>query len=571
MDIRYTLELLRPLEATITRRQLEVGCYRIGRDQDCEIQCPVRGLSRRHAELEILSSGGLIIRDLDSTNGTRVNGRPIDEVAVSGDCVLDLGPIMLRLREHDHALAGLAHATGLAVADAAPASTLPNDRTQALSLVSSLRESLWFALAGSDPAVPAGLSRVLAAWLEPLQARGLRLLGTQGEVLAAAGDQALNWQTLADRSHARLDIDAASPMATAPLQRLDCLIDWLPEFNPGVPPPEPPNEPFPGVATTDHGLRRQLSALARVASSKVSILLLGETGVGKDLLAQWLHRCSPRRNHPFIAINCAALPQDLLEAELFGVEEGAATGVSARPGVFERAHLGTLFLDELGDMSLDTQVRLLRALEDGQIHRIGGKQLRQVDIRLISATNLNLEDAMADKRFRLDLYHRVAGFEAVIPPLRDRPGDIAALVIHFFTTALAESGLRSPGITQAALLALRQWPWPGNVRELKQIVQGAVAMLQHGEALDLNHLPARIARQKLDPRQPGGADHASTRLADALAEAERQFLLSAIEASANHEQAWQRLGIGKTSFYKKIKQHGIDRPRLGDRSMPDDY
>ena len=564
MEIRYSLEVIRPLDATLSRRQLDVGRHRIGRGEDCEVQCPVRGLSRHHVELDIQSSGGLVIRDLGSTNGTRVNGKPVECVAVSGDCALDLGSVVIRLREHDRALSGLAHETGLTSKSAGATGPIVDERTQALSLASSLREALWNAIKPPDPTLASAMSSILTNWLEPLQARGLRLLGSEGRVIAAAGVPGRQWFALASNTRLRLEIHGADSATVAFGPILEPLLEWLPVAVAGPAPNPRPAEPFPGVATADPRLRRQLAALERVAASRVSILLLGETGVGKDLLAQWLHRSSPRRDEPFIAINCAALPQDLLEAELFGVEEGAATGVAARPGVFERAHGGTLFLDELGDMSLETQVRLLRALEDGKIHRVGGKQLRQVDIRLISATNLSLEQAIADKQFRLDLYHRVAGFETVIPPLRDRPGDIAPLVIHFFSAALAESGLHSPGITQAALLALQQWPWPGNVRELKQIIQGAVAMLQHGEALDLTHLPARIAGQKLDPRQPTRLDPASTRLADALADAERQILLATIEGCDSHEQAWQRLGIGKTSFYKKIKHYGIDRSRCDD-------
>lgn len=562
VQIRYSIELIRPLDAALSRRQLELGRYTIGRNPDCEIQCLVRGLSRRHVELEVLSGGGVVIRDLNSTNGTRVNGHRIDQAAVSGDCVIDLGSVVLRLREHDAALAGLAHATGLIEPESRPAPPASVDRTQALSLTMSLREGMWASLGFSDQQRRAAISRMFSAWLEPLQASGLRLLDAAGKVVAAAGEQDLEWRPLAERAPHRLEVDAASPAGHQPQPALNGFLQWLPDFNPGVAPAEAEVARFPGVATTDHNFQRQMAALARVARSKVSILLLGETGVGKDLLAQWLHRCSPRGDQAFVAINCAALPQDLLEAELFGVEEGAATGVAARPGVFERAHGGTLFLDELGDMSLDTQVRLLRALEDGQIHRVGGKRLRQVDIRLIGATNLSLDEAIAEKRFRLDLYHRVAGFETRIPPLRARRGDIAPLVIHFFTEALQDSGLKSPGITQAALQTLQQWSWPGNVRELRQCVQGAVAMLQHGEALDRLHLPPRLNERPASSESfdTGAADGS---LAAALANAERRIMLHAIAASDGPEQAWTRLEIGKTSFYKKIKQHGIDPPRFG--------
>jgi len=320
-----------------------------------------------------------------------------------------------------------------------------------------------------------------------------------------------------------------------------------------------PIESFPGVWPADPELQRQFVALARVAGSAVSILLLGETGTGKDLLAKWIHACSPRSDGPFIAINCAALPQDLLEAELFGIEAGAATGVSARPGVFERAHGGTLFLDELGEMPADTQVRLLRVLEDGSLYRIGGSELRPVDIRLVSATTRDLAAAIDERAFRLDPFHRLAAFETRVPALRERPDDIAGLAIHFFNAALAANGQRSPGMTRQALMALQQWHWPGNIRELKQAVDSATALLHPGEALDQSHLPQRLSGLTLDPRSLTRSEEEPHTLADAVAAAEARAIRAALRASDGvPETAWTMLGIGKTTFYKKLKELEID-------------
>ena len=240
-------------------------------------------------------------------------------------------------------------------------------------------------------------------------------------------------------------------------------------------------------------------------------------------------------------------------AELFGVERGAATGVEARPGLFEQAHGGSLFLDEVGDTAAETQVRLLRALEDGRLVRVGGRKPVVVDVRVIAATNRDLDAEVAAGRFRLDLYHRLAGHTARIPPLRERPEDIAPLALHFFRQALAGSGRRSAGITAAALLALQQWRWPGNVRELRQAIERAAILLDDGGALDREHLP-----QALRGGPPPGVD--ALLLDTALARAEREALILALTvAGGEHERAWALLGIGKTSFYKKLREHGLGR------------
>lgn len=557
--IRYSLELLEPLDAPLSRRQLDVGRYRIGRGARCEVRIEVGGVSREHSEVEVLESGGAVVRDLRSTNGTRVDGRPIEAVALAGDFVLDLGAVRLRFREHADALSELAFETGLEVASVAGGTPARGgeEGTQHRSLAGSLRDALWSALPAARPALPEALSRVLAAWLVPLEASALRLRDGEGLVVAAAGDQNVVFQDVATHQRWRLEADAATA-ARVPLADLAShLLVWLPAEASSSERRLLPACAFPGVETTHLGLRRQMQALKRVALSRVSVLLLGETGVGKDVFARWLHACSPRADGPFVAINCAALPRDLLEAELFGIEKGAATGVEARPGVFERASGGSLFLDELGDMPLETQVRLLRALEEGRIHRVGGKRLVEVDVRLIGATHCDLAEAIAEKRFRLDLYHRLAGFEATIPALRQRREDIAPLAIHFFTRALAENGLASPGITAAALRALDQWDWPGNVRELRQAVESATATLQSGEALDRVHLPSRIAGQVLSAVPVEGSGEAQT-LAEAVAKAEKMALQVALAATeGSPEQSWQRLGIGKTTFYKKLKEHGL--------------
>ena len=558
--IRYSLELLEPLDATLSRRQLDVGRWRIGRGKECEVQLDARGVSREHLEMEVLADGGCVLRDLGSTNGSRLDGQRFEHAACVGDAILELGGTRLRLHEHRDEPAGLAFRTW---DDVAPREAhAETNGTQRLTLAARLRDALWKELHDARPAFGALLPRILAAWATALELDALRLISSDGAVCAATGiDAELElvveqgpWCVLAD-------VDGAK-RHPALGKLLSPLLDLLA-------PPESvttatDRETFdpPGIASRNNELLRRLRALQRVARTRVNVLVLGETGVGKDALARWVHDMSPRRKGPYVAINCAALPRDLLEAELFGIERGAATGVEARPGVFERANGGTLFLDELGDMPTETQVRLLRAVEEGRILRIGGKQLIDIDVRLVGATHRDLAEEVTAGRFRLDLYHRLAGFEVFVSPLRERREDIGPLAIHFFQHALAENGVRSPGMSAAALAALEAHKWPGNVRELRQAVQTAAAMLHDGEVLDRLHLPRYLQTLPLGGPSaelvPGGPGDES--LESHVARAEREALRAAIGKYGQGEAAWTALGIGKTSFYKKLREHGLTKP-----------
>jgi DNA-binding NtrC family response regulator len=538
----------------------------LGRAAGCDLPIEAKGVSREHVAIEVLADGGATLQDLGSTNGTRVDGQRIGARALSGDFVLELGEARLRFREHDAELGALAYrvpdaqdtsgrAETAAVIEAAEVT-----RTRLDTQLQRLREALRAQL-DLRAAVARG-SAVLAAARATLDARALSLRDAAGHVLAAAGQPGQEERVWIQDERLQLWLDSDCWPADS---TTDAVRQWLRWWGVGTPAPAPaaPAAPsFPGVVASGSPLQAALRGLARVARSRVGVLILGESGTGKELVARWVHDSSPRASGPFVAINCAALPRDLLEAELFGIEKGAATGVEARPGVFERAHGGTLFLDELGDMPLETQVRLLRAVEDGRIHRIGGKRLLEVDVRLLAATHSDLQQAINEGRFRLDLFHRIAGFELTLPPLRERAGDVAPLAFHFFARALAESGTRSPGMTEAALRCLRGWHWPGNVRELRQAVEGATALLADGEALDATHLPARLRQAgelaAAEPRAPVCA--ATGTLADAVAQAERAALLGALAAAGDDpEVAWTQLGIGKTTFYKKLKELGIQR------------
>lgn len=558
--IRYSIETRDAHAPDLSCRQLDVGIWRIGRGSECAVRIDAKGISREHAEIVIFADGGCIVRDLKSTNGTKVDGLPIRERAVSGSFELDLGGTRLALREHVGEPAGLAFRTGVEV-DEAPVAA-EQRRTQQQSLSARLNAATWHEFAKERATFDAVASRLVSAWCDALGLSVLRLVGADGKILAAAGTDAClvtiaesgAWRLLADTDSA-----AQHPRLSAVLTPL---LAMLPDPEPAdtSAAPSPPRPP--GVASRHDPMLRRIQALGRVARTRVNVLLLGETGVGKERLARWVHDCSPRRAGPYLAINCAALPRDLLEAELFGVERGAATGVDARPGVFERASGGTLFLDELGDTPAETQVRLLRVLEEGRVLRIGGREPRPIDVRLVGATHRDLHEEVRAGRFRLDLFHRLAGLELTLPPLRERPEDVTPLATHFFQRALSENAIRSPGMTMSALTALQAFDWPGNVRELRQVVETATAMLHPGEALDRIHLPARfqgLALKAEEVESAGSPTLPDDSLDAAVRRAECTALRAAIERHGTTEAAWRSLGIGKTSFYKKLREHDLGR------------
>jgi DNA-binding NtrC family response regulator len=252
----------------------------------------------------------------------------------------------------------------------------------------------------------------------------------------------------------------------------------------------------PRIIGEDPGLRSVLQQLHRAAGTDATVLLEGESGTGKELFARALHTLSPRADGPFIAINCAAIPETLLETELFGHEKGAFTGASARkPGRFEMAHRGTLFLDEIGDLPLTLQAKILRALEEKRFERVGGTQSLQVDVRVVAATNRNLKARVADRQFREDLYFRLSVFPVQIPPLRDRTDDVMRLARHFVERICRDVNKKPLMLSDAAVEELCSYGWPGNVRELQNCIERAV-ILTEGDTIQPRHL-------NLSFRQPG--------------------------------------------------------------------
>jgi transcriptional regulator with PAS, ATPase and Fis domain len=298
-------------------------------------------------------------------------------------------------------------------------------------------------------------------------------------------------------------------------------------------------------------MARLFDEAVRVARSEISVLICGESGTGKELLARHIHDSSARSHGPFIAVNCAGLPPDLVEAELFGVERGAATGVDARPGRFEQANGGTLLLDEIGDMAPRTQATILRALEDGLISRVGSTKSRPVSVRLIAATNREVNDLMRSGLFRKDLYYRIASWVCHLPPLRDRREDIPELAADFVSDIAATlPGSASAEITDEAMAALVSHDWPGNVRQLRNEIHRAAAIAPDGHPIGLQHLSSDVAHGSTH------ADHANLR--HRLRSVERRIIEREIDACPGSLRVVaDRLGLPLSTLYRRMKALGI--------------
>jgi Nif-specific regulatory protein len=303
-------------------------------------------------------------------------------------------------------------------------------------------------------------------------------------------------------------------------------------------------------------MRRVQDEIARSAPSHATVLIHGESGVGKELVAQALHYSSPRHKGPFVCLNCAALSETLLESELFGHERGAFTGAQARKiGKFEAAHHGTMMLDEIGEMSPNIQAKFLRVLEGHPFERVGGSEPLKVDVRVIAATNRDLEKEVAENRFRRDLYFRLHVLEIFVPPLRKRPEDIVELAHFFLERYCRETGRKLLGYTPQALEQMRRYRWPGNVRELKNVVERAVVLAQ-GELVDLQDLTLSKLPTSGDAMERPAAS--ASFVPCSLDELERRHILATLKATrGNKSQAAQLLGIERSTLDRKIRRYNL--------------
>jgi two-component system nitrogen regulation response regulator NtrX len=304
-------------------------------------------------------------------------------------------------------------------------------------------------------------------------------------------------------------------------------------------------------------MRRVYQLVEMAAPTKCRVLVSGESGTGKELIASAIHALSSRRERPFVELNCAAIPSELIESELFGHVKGAFTGAHAdRKGLFEQAHGGTLFLDELGDMSLMTQAKLLRVLQEGEVTPVGSGERRPVDVRILAATSKDLQEEMRRGSFREDLFHRVNVLAIAVPPLRMRRDDIPELAEHFVRLACVENELPVKRLTPRALEYLRQLSWPGNVRELRNLMERVVVLTP---AREVSHTDVMTA---LRSGVAATRDDEALSLREARARFERQFILDRLSAnSGSLGRTAQELGIERTNLYRKMKQLGIPSPR----------
>ncbi len=308
-------------------------------------------------------------------------------------------------------------------------------------------------------------------------------------------------------------------------------------------------------------MREVMSQVDRVAPTETRVCIRGETGTGKELIARALHEKGPRYSNGFVSLNCAAIPAELIESELFGHEKGSFTGAAGRHvGKFEQAHRGTLFLDEIGDMPLPMQAKLLRVLEEGEIERVGGDKPIQVDARVIVATHRNLEEEVRQGAFREDLYHRIYVFPIVLPPLRERGEDIAVLAEHFAEQLAHQNSWKPKTFSKDAIEALREYSWPGNVRELRNVIE-RVLLLNSGDNVEAAAVRAALPgpNQTVSPNSNGSASFGVGTLANRVEAFEREMLLAELKRNRNHMTNTARaLGLERSHLYKKCQQLGID-------------
>jgi two-component system nitrogen regulation response regulator NtrX len=302
-------------------------------------------------------------------------------------------------------------------------------------------------------------------------------------------------------------------------------------------------------------MRRVMAQVARVAAGDSRVCILGETGTGKELIARAVHDGSARANASFVTLNCASVPGELIESELFGHEKGAFTGAVVRHiGKFEQAHKGTLFLDEIGDMPAVMQAKLLRVLEEGEVERVGGSGTTRVDVRVVVATHRNLEEQVRTGAFRQDLFHRIYVFPVVLPPLRERPGDVATLIEYFGQRICEGNGWKAKPFTAAAIELLEQYPWPGNVRELRNVVERLLLLADHQVDEDL----VREALPGSSSSAVGASSNGNGPLQSRVEAFERATILAELESTRhNMTETAKVLGLERSHLYKKCAQLGI--------------
>jgi len=528
------------------------GTVTVGRTDSVEIQLGDEAISRQHIKFHVGET--LQVEDLGSANGTRVRGRFLksgETVELNPGDTVELGRTLLVIK--------------CASVPTRPFRIYAHEYFEPRvddECARAERGGVKFALVRihDGGAAPALVEQRLAAAVRP------------GDVVASYGPQEHELllvdcdSRVAERRSAAL-LAALRQLSPSVLVGLACsprdgrnsasLLECANAAVRGV----DSNQEKSSVTVPDGPMESLRRIVERIAGSSISVLFTGETGVGKSLLAKELHRKSPRAQSAFVALNCAELTESLLEAELFGYEKGAFTGAEqAKAGLIETADGGTLLLDEVGDLPITTQAKLLRVLEDHEVRRIGSLRPRHVDLRVVACTNRDLEAECERGTFRRDLYFRLAGISLEIPPLRKRTGEIEGLARAFLEQAAPSAQRASaPTLAPEALVALQRYPWPGNVRELRNVMERA-ALLSQDAVIRPEHLPVERLRNTVYPTA-GGLSVAGTHAHVAKGTGERNELLDTLaECGGNQSRAAKRLGISRRTLVTRLNELGVPRP-----------
>ncbi len=541
-----------------------------GRSRVNTVHIDSERVSRNHARLQH-RDGEITIEDLDSRNGTRVNGAKITAVTrlCSGD-EITIGP----------ATALLSMTTGLVPRPMVGTTADLEERLEA-EVDRGLRYRRSFALimmriSGSSPAVDDALDR-LCERLRPMDTiaeyspEEFAILVPEADRTAAVAHARALMEATRPRT---LDSEAATTRAgialfpehgtqsgrvisraREALKRADRGDEGEIVVSGRIDDIRPQSEPLVIIAPQ---MKRVFALVDKVAATNMTVLIIGETGVGKEVVAKRIHGASARASKKLLCLNCAAIAETLLESELFGHERGAFTGADRqRIGYFEAAHHGTIFLDEIGELSARLQAKLLRVLEGGSFTRVGGSKELTVDARVICATHRNLEREVAEGRFREDLFFRLSAFTVVVPPLRDRREDLVELARSF---ARASDG-PTPVFSSAAVAALERHTWPGNVRELRNAVERACLLQEHG-VIELEHLPDRVREAAFVAAVESGPSGmaSDTDVRQHLAEIERTAIVAAMEScGGNQTHAARKLGMSRRSLIYKLEKYGLKK------------
>jgi len=540
------------------------GSISVGRDDSADVRITDELASHLHARFHIDASGTLAVEDLQSRNGTFVRGERIETgrrlpIQLGEAVTIGFTHLMIqRRRPAPPRRRFQGHGTFEERLEDACARSVGSGATLAVVRIH---------LEDEEPAT-AGADLVAGA----LRAGDLLALYAPGDYEALLPDtDPERARTIAEDAARRVraaGFAVRTSVATYPAdgRSAEALIGRATALLRGS-----DGDSSRGPVLKSETMRKlyrlaERAAGGRTASGLINVLILGETGAGKEVLADWIHRHSPRARGPLVCINCAAISESLLESELFGHEKGAFTGATqTKPGLLEAAAGGTVFLDEIGDMPAALQTKLLRALENREVTRVGGLSPRPIDVRFMAATNHDVETAVAEKRFRQDLYFRLNGISLTIPPLRDRPEEIDALARRFIADAAGAAKRRAPKLSAEALELMSGYAWPGNIRELRNVVERALVLCEDDE-ITPEHLPLDKLRLPRIAGAPAAAPIGGPAPPPGLTAAElaeRQQILELLAQTGwNQTRVAKKMGMARGTLIERLKRYGIKRPQV---------